>query len=152
MIRLALLFVLSALPLVAQTERHAALDDRVRIRAPKAGYPRLTGQVTATTPDAIQVRLDGGLDVAVMRNQIDELFLSLSSRRNTTRGAVVGTVVAGAVAYLYGPKTVTPGQPTNTGKVAMSNVVVAAIGGGAIGALAGYYTRSDTWLKVSPRP
>jgi hypothetical protein len=153
MIKTALVLLLSAAPLLAQTQRHAALGDRVRIRAPKAGYGRLTGEVTATTPDALQIRLNGGTEVAVMRAQIDEMLLSLSSRRNTVRGAAVGTLLAGAVAFLYGPKKVSPGQPPSArGSVVMSNVIAAAIGGATIGALAGHYTRSDTWIKLSPGP
>ena|SRR5689334_18305993 len=152
MIKSALMIMLCVAPLVAQTQRHAALGDRVRIHAPDAGYGRLTGQVTATTPDALQIRLDGGTEVAVMRNQIDAMFLSLSSRTNSLRGAAVGTLIAGAAAFLYGPKKVTAGQPPGTGKVVMSNVGVAAIGGAAIGALAGHYTRTDTWLRLSPQP
>ena len=152
MIKSVLILLLSAAPLLAQTERHAALGDRVRITAPKSGYGRLTGEVTATTPDALQVRLAEGTEVAVMRSQIDELMLSLSTRRNTARGAVLGTVIFGVGALLFGPKEVGPNQPPGTGKVPTVNVISAAVGGGAIGALVGYYTRTDLWVRLTPRP
>ena len=152
MIKPALILVLAAVPLLAQTERRAALGDRVRVEAPEAGYGRLTGLVTATTPDAIQVRLESGTEVAVMREHIDAMFLSLSTRRNTTRGAVIGAVLGGAVAFLFGPKEVTPTQPAGTGKVPTINVISATVGGAGLGALIGYYTRSDNWVALSPRP
>jgi hypothetical protein len=152
MIKSALLIVLFAAPLFAQSGRPAALGDRVRVRAPNAGYGQLTGNVVATTPDAIQVRLDGGTEVAVMREQIDALFLSLRSRRNTVRGAIIGTIVGGGVAFLFGPKKVAPNQPPGTGKVSAINVVTAAVGGAGVGGLVGYYTRSDLWVPMSPRP
>jgi hypothetical protein len=150
--RPALMLMLFALPLVAQTERRATLGDRVRLNAPDAGYRRLTGQVIATTPDALQLRLDGGTEVAVMRAHIDEMFLSLSTRRNTTRGAVIGAIVGGVGALLYGPKQVTPTQPAGTGKVPTINIVTAVVGGAGVGALMGYYTRTDRWVALSPQP
>lgn len=153
MIKSALLILCCAVPLLAQSGRPAALGDRVRLRATKAGYGRLTGNVIATTPDVIQVRVDGGTEVAVMREQIDAMFLSVSSRRNTIRGAVIGTLVGGGAAFLFGPKKVGPtNQPPGTGTVPAVNVISAAAIGGGAGALVGYYTRSDSWVPMSPRP
>ena len=152
MIRPALILVLFAMPLFAQTERHAALGDRVRVSAPRAGYGRLTGEVVATTPDALQLRLDGGTEVAVMREHIDRMFLSLSTRRNTTRGAVIGAFVGGVGAFLFGPGELKPNQATGTGKVPAVTVAIASLGGAGIGGLAGYYTRTDVWIALSPRP
>ena len=152
MIRPALILMLWAAPLLAQTVRRATLGDRVRVTAPDAGYDRLIGQVIATTPDALQLRLDGGTEVAVMREQIDMMFLSLSTRRHTTRGAVVGGVIAGMAAFLYGPKQLSPNQAPGTGKVPTINIVTAAVGGAGVGALIGYYTRTDRWVSLSPQP
>jgi hypothetical protein len=152
MIKSALILVFCVSPLLAQTERRAALGDRVRIEAARAGYGRLTGQVTATTPDAIQVLLQNGTEVAVMRQQIDRMFLSLRARRNTTRGAVLGALLVGSGTFLFGPKKVSATQPQGAGKVPATNVVSATIAGAGVGALIGYYTRSDTWLALSPRP
>ena len=152
MIKAALILMLSASPLLGQATRAAALGDRVRVRAPKAGYGKLTGEVTATTPDAIQVRLDRGVEVDVLRAQIDELLLSLDTRRNTLRGALLGTAIAGVGAFLYGPKKVSSSQPYGAGKVSAGNVLIGAVGGGAVGALAGYYTRADRWVQLSTQP
>ena len=152
MIKRALLLLLLAPPLLAQTERTAALGDRVRVRAPKAGYGKLTGQVIGTTPDVLQLRLDAGqTEVAVARAQIDALYVSTSSRRNTWRGIVIGALVAGVGTYLFGPKEVKLNDPPGTPqKVPMGNVVTATVGGAAIGAIVGYYSRSDNWVAVSP--
>ena len=152
MIKSAMILLLFATSLLAQTERHAALGDRVRIRAPRAGYGRITGEVTSTTPDALQVRINGGTEIGVMRSQIDELMLSVSSRRNTTRGAVIGAILFGAAGFLYGPEDLKPNQPPGTGKPASAFVIGAAVGGAAVGALAGHYTQTDTWIRVTPRP
>jgi hypothetical protein len=152
MIRPALILVLWAAPLLAQTARRATLGDRVRVNAPDAGYRRLTGQVIATTPDALQLRLDGGTEVAVMREHIDKMFLSLNTRRNTTRGAVIGAMIGGVAAFLYGPKQITANQQPGSGKVPTINIVTAAVGGAGAGALMGYYTRSDLWVALSPQP
>jgi hypothetical protein len=152
MIKSALILTLLAAPLLAQTERSAALGDRVRLKAPKAGYRQLTGEVIATTPDVIQLRLDGGpTEVAVQRVEIQELLLSIASRRNAQRGAVIGTVTGAVVAFLYGPKHQdTPYSPPT--RTPVINIISAAIGGGAIGGLIGYYTRSDTWVILTPQP
>lgn len=152
MVKSALILALCAAPLIAQTERSPSLGDRVRVRAPKAGYGRLTGEVIATTPDVLQLRLDGGVtEVAVERAQIEELLLSLSSRRNTLRGAVIGMLAGAGLAYFYGPKKrgKLPGEPS--GSTPTINIVSGTVGGAAIGGLAGHFTRSDVWLKLSPR-
>jgi hypothetical protein len=151
MIKSAVILVLCAAPVFAQTGRPAALGDRVRVMASKAGYRRLTGQVIATTPDVLQLRLDGGkTEVAVQRAQIDELLLSLASRRNTMRGAAIGGLVGGAGAFLYGPRKKT--SVDDPGTRSPINTITGIVGGAAIGALFGYYTRSDQWIALSPRP
>ena len=149
MIKSALVLLVWAAPLFAQTGRGAALGDRVRVHAAKAGYKKLTGRVIGTTPDVLELRLDAGqTEVAVPRAQIDRLYVSLSTRRNTLRGGVIGAVAAGAGTFLFGPKEVKlDGTP---GKVPMTNVITATAGGAAIGALLGYFARTDTWLAVSP--
>jgi hypothetical protein len=151
MIRPALILVLFAMPLVAQTERRAALGDRVRVMAPKAGYGRLTGQVIATTPDALQLRLDRGIEVAVMREHIDQMFLSISTRRHTARGAVIGAAIGGVGMFLWGPKKVSPTLAPGAGTAPASNVIAATIAGAGIGGIVGYYTRTDRWVLLSLR-
>jgi hypothetical protein len=153
MIKSALLLLLSAAPLLAQSERTAALGDRVRIRAPKAGYGRITGQVIATTPDVVQLRIDGGgTEVAVQRGEIEELLLSVKSRRNTTRGIVIGAVAGGALAYVFGPRKQETAYSAPGTRTPTVNIVTTAVGGAAIGGLIGYYTRTDSWMRLSARP
>jgi hypothetical protein len=61
--------------------------------------------------------------------------------------------VFGVGAFLFGPKELDPNQPMGTpGKVSKQNVATATIAGGAIGALVGYYTRTDLWVRLTPRP
>ena len=147
-----LLLCLCAIPLLAQTERVVTLGDRVRVIAPEAGYGKLTGHVTSTTPDALSVQLDRvNIEVAVERAKIKELYLSVGSRRNTLPAAVIGGLVGGAVAFLWGPKKPLPENPTVTEPhTPTTNVVSAAIGSAAIGALVGFYTRRDIWVQLSP--
>jgi hypothetical protein len=153
MLKPVVILALCAAPLLAQTSRTATLGDRVRVRAPKAGYNKLTGEVISTTPDVLQLRLDGAkTEVAVPREQIQQLYLSVATRRNTTRGAVIGAFVGGIAAFVWGPKQVSANQPTGTGKVPAIDIVSSAIGGGVIGGLVGYYTRSDLWVPLSTRP
>jgi len=153
MIRPALILMVCAIPLFAQTERTAALGDRVRISAPKAGYRRLTGNIIGTTPDVLQLRLEGGpTEVAVQRTQITELLLSINTRRNTIRGVFFGTLTGAAIAYLYGPKPQRAAYETGTGRTPTINIISGAVGGAAIGGLIGHYTRSDLWVVMSPQP
>ena len=151
MIKPVLILVLWAVPLVAQVERKAALGDRVRIEASKAGYGRLTGEIISTTPDVLQLRLDGRTtEVAVQRAQIDELLLSVASRRNTVRGASIGALIGGAAAFLYGPRKRT--SINDPGTRSPINTISGLIGGAAVGALVGHYTRSDSWIRMSTQP
>jgi hypothetical protein len=139
------------MPLLAQ-ERVITLGDRVRVVAPKAGYKKLVGRVTSTTPDALSIQLDRpATEVDVERSKIEELYLSVATRRNTLPGAAIGAMIGGASAFLWGPKKPLESNPTVTaGHTATRNIVSAAIGSAAIGALVGYYTHRDTWLRVSP--
>jgi hypothetical protein len=117
MIKSVLFLAACATPLFAQPQRTAALGDRVRVYAPSAGYRKLTGVVTATTPDVLQLRLDGGpTEVGVQRAQIDVLLLSVSSHRNTAKGAVVGVLAGGILAFKFGPKKQDSPIDTGTGQ------------------------------------
>jgi hypothetical protein len=147
-----LLLALCALPLLGQGERVVTLGDRVRVIAPEAGYGKLTGQVTSTTPDALSLQLDRvDIEVAVERAKIKELYLSVGSRRSTLPAAVIGGVIGGAAAFLWGPKKPLPENPTVTAAhTPATNVISAAIGSAAIGALVGFYTRRDIWVQLSP--
>lgn len=154
MLKSVMILAMCASPLLAQAARTATLGDRVRVFAPKAGYAKLTGQVIATTPDALQLRLADGTEVAVQRLQIAELNLSVASRRNIVPGIVVGALVGGVATFLWGPEQVTAqnvNEPVH-GSVPKINIALAAIGGGVIGGLVGNFSRSDRWVALSPRP
>src|SRR5215208_3588865 len=121
MIRPLLSLLLCAGPLWAPGERVATLGDRVKVLAPKAGYKKITGEVVATTPDALSLRVKGAeTEVPVARAQIDRLFLSVASHRNIQRGAAIGAIL-GLGGYLwFGPReldaTALPGT-TETSRI-----------------------------------
>ena len=152
MIRSILLLSLCVAPAMAQTERSVTLGDRVRIIAPKAGYGKITGKVVATTPDVLSISIDRTTtEVAVPRDRIDRLFLSVATKRHVLAGTILGAAVGAGVALKFGPKdSVIPGSTVETGRGSTKNVVTGTISGAAIGALVGYIAKTDTWVALSP--
>jgi hypothetical protein len=149
---MALLFC--AAPLLAQGSRVANLGDRVKVYAPKAGYKKITGQVVATTPDILSLRVKGAeSEVPVARAQIDQLYLSLGSHSNIRRGIGLGAL-AGLTAYmLFGPRELdatTPAATTQSNKISTTNLVTSTVGGAVIGGFVGNFARSDVWLRITP--
>jgi len=153
MVRTLLLSSLIAAPLLGQGDRVVTLGDRVRIVAPKAGYKKITGNVVSTTPDVVSISLERSpTEIAVPRDHIDRLFLSVNSRRNAGKGAILGAAVGAGFALWFGPKEgVVPGSTVETGKGSTKNLVTGAISGAALGALIGYFARTDDWVELSPR-
>jgi hypothetical protein len=155
MVRSILLLSLSvASPLLAQTERTVTLGDRVRVFAPRAGYGQISGNVVATTPDVLSIAVGReATEVAVAREKIDRLFLSVATNRHVVRGAAIGGALGAGIAYKFGPKESTvPGSSIETGRGSTRNLVTGTIGGAALGALIGYFARTDSWVELSPRP
>jgi hypothetical protein len=152
MIRSILVLSLCAMPLLAQAERAVTLGDRVRILAPKAGYGQITGNVVATTPDVLSIAIDrSATEVAVPRERIDKLLLSVDTRRHVPAGAFLGAALGAGLALWFGPKEATvPGSTVQTGRGSTTNLISGTIGGAAIGALIGYFARTDTWVERSP--
>lgn len=154
MIRSLLALSLSAAPLLAQGTRVATLGDRVKVYAPKAGYKKITGQVVATTPDVLSLRVKGAeSEVPVARAQIDQLYLSLGSRSNIKRGAGLGGLVGLTAYMLFGPRELdatTPAATTQSNKISTTNLVTSTVGGAVIGGLVGNFARSDLWLRITP--
>jgi hypothetical protein len=138
-------------PILAQS-RGVALGDRVRVLAPKAGYPSLTGTVVSTTPDVIGLTPDGSTtEIAVERSQIQKLSLSVATRRNTAKAAFAGALLFGGGAIWFGPKAPTREAPgIEVGRGSTKNVVIGAAVGASLGALIGHFVRSDTWIAISP--
>jgi hypothetical protein len=154
MIRPLLALFLCAAPLLAQGGRVATLGDRVKVHAPKAGYKKITGEVVATTPDILSLRVKGAdSEVPVARTQIDQLYLSLGSHANVRRGIGLGAL-AGLTAYmLFGPRELdatTPGATTQSNKISTTNLVTSTAGGAVIGGLIGSLARSDIWVRITP--
>jgi hypothetical protein len=154
MVRPVLLLSLLAWPLLAQGDRQVTLGDRVRIVAPRAGYGQITGNVMATTPDVLSISVGRqSAEVAVPRERIDRLFLSVGNKRHTARGALLGGAIGAGVVLWFGPKDESaPGTTIETGRGSTKNLITAAVGGAALGALIGYATKTDTWAELSPRP
>jgi hypothetical protein len=147
-----LLLALFAAPAMAQM-RPVALGDRVRVVAPQAGYPRLTGTVVSTTPDVISVQVDGfPTEVPVERSQIAQLLLSIDSHRNTIRGAFLGGVLGAGITLWFGGKSSPPAAPTiDAGNVSATKMIAGTATGIALGALFGFAKKSDTWVEVPAR-
>jgi hypothetical protein len=152
MIRSILLLSLCATSLMAQTEQAVTLGDRVRILAPRAGYRQITGNVVATTPDVLSITIDrSATEVAVPRERIDKLLLSVDTKRHVPTGAFVGAALGAGLALWFGPKESTvPGSTVQAGRGSTRNLVTGTIGGAALGALIGYFARTDTWVERSP--
>ena len=136
----------------AAQSRPITLGDRVRVLAPKAGYPSLTGTVVSTTPDVLALTPDRSTtEVAVARNQIDRLYRSIATRTNTAKGTFIGAVLFGGGAIWFGPKSSTRTAPTiESGSGSTRNVIVGAAIGAGFGALIGHFVKSDTWVSVPP--
>lgn len=154
MIRPLLALLLCAPPILAQGSRVATLGDRVKVYAPKAGYSKIIGEVVATTPDVLSLRVKGAdPEVPVPRAQIDKLFLSLASHRNIGKGAALGGLL-GLGAYIwFGPRELdatTPSATRQSGKISTTNLLTSTVGAAVIGGFVGNFARSDVWAPITP--
>jgi hypothetical protein len=154
MIRPFLALLLCASPMLAQGGRVATLGDRVKVYAPLAGYKRITGEVVATTPDVLSLKVKGAdTEVPVGRAQIDRLLLSVGRHRNIPRGAAIGAIL-GLGGYLwFGPReldaTALPGTKASN-RISKTNLITGTVGGAALGALIGNFAMSDVWVQITP--
>lgn len=153
MLRSLVLLVAVASPLAAQPDRLVALGDRVRIVAPETGYKRLVGQVLATTPDALSLRVDGSVgEFEVARSDILSISRSVGYRRNTLRGIRIGVPVGAFAGLWFGPKQkVVDGAPVG-GSPVPRNALTGGVAGVLIGALLGSFIRSDDWVPILAQP
>lgn len=153
MMKAVVLIVGLAAPLMAQRARTATIGDRVRVIAPKSGHGKLVGLVTSTTPDALGLKVDGAIDeVAVQRDQINSIDLSVATRRHPAPGAFIGGVVGLVIANSFGPKTDAVqgiGQEVGT-RTTAKNLVTGTLMGASIGAFVGSFVRTDRWVAISP--
>jgi hypothetical protein len=151
MIRTAMLTLAFATPLFAQTMPDpVALGDRIRVHAPESGYEKLVGRVTATTPDAISMKVDGAAgEFHVRREQILFMYKSAGRKRNTMRGLALGAPIGLGLAIWFGPKS---GSPTGGNTAYKTNVprnaAAGAIAGALLGAGIGFTVRTDTWVPA----
>ena len=148
-----MLLVAAASPLLAQPDRVVALGDRVRIVAPETGYKQLVGQVTATTPDALSLKVDGSVgEFEVSRTDILSISRSIGHRRNTLRGIRIGLPVGAFAGLWFGPKQkVVNGAPVG-GTTVPRNALTGGVAGVMLGALFGSFIRSDEWVPILPQP
>lgn len=153
MMKSLMLLVAAALPLLAQPDRLVALGDRVRIVAPETGYKQLVGQVTATTPDALSLKVDGSVgEFDVSRGDILSISRSVGHRRNTLRGLRVGLPVGAFAGIWFGPKQkIVNGAPVG-GSPVPRNALAGGVAGVMLGALFGTLIRSDDWEPILAQP
>jgi hypothetical protein len=154
MIKPVMLLLLVAAPVMAQSDAVATLGDRVRVIAPKAGYAKLTGRVVATTPDALSLVVDRSpTEVAILRDQIDELYRSVGTRRHPMRGAMIGGAIGLLATIQFGPKQQVPNAPQGieSGRGTTKNLLIGGLGGAAMGGFVGYLTQTDSWVEIRPR-
>ncbi|MEO5567498.1 MAG: hypothetical protein ABIR92_03350 [Gemmatimonadaceae bacterium] len=149
---LMVLFAVAS-PLLAQPDRAVALGDRVRIVAPETGYKQLVGQVTATTPDALSLKVDGSVgEFEVSRGDILSISRSVGHRRNTLRGIRVGLPVGAFAGIWFGPKQkIANGAPVG-GSPVPRNALAGGVAGVLLGALFGTFIRSDDWVPILAQP
>lgn len=140
-------------PLLGQTERHVTLGDRVRIVAPETGFKKLVGEVVATTPDALSLKVDGSVgEFEVSRADILSISRSVGHRRNTLRGIKVGLPVGAFAGIWFGPKQkLVDGNPV-AGSTVPRNALRGGIAGVILGAIIGSITRTDDWEPILARP
>lgn len=148
-----MLLVAAASPLLAQPDRLVALGDRVRIVAPETGYKQLVGQVTATTPDALSLKVEGSVgEFEVSRSDILSISRSVGHRRNTVRGIRVGLPVGAFAGIWFGPKQKTVNGAPVGGSPVPRNALTGGVGGVILGALFGSFIRSDDWVPILAQP
>lgn len=148
-----MLLIAAASPLLAQPDRLVALGDRVRIVAPETGYKQLVGQVTATTPDALSLKVDGSVgEFEVSRSDILSISRSVGHRRNTLRGIRVGLPVGAFAGIWFGPKQkFVNGDPVG-GSPVPRNALAGGVAGVILGAVFGTFIRSDDWEPILAQP
>lgn len=143
-----LLIVAFASPLLAQSDRVVTLGDRVRIVAPETGYRKLVGDVVATTPDALSLKVDGSVgEFEVARDDILTISRSVGHTRNTLRGIRVGLPAGAFAGIFFGPK-----QKPGEGSAVPRNALVGGVAGVIGGAIIGSFVRSDEWVPILAQP
>jgi hypothetical protein len=158
----ALLLVLFARPeaLPGQAAAQAAsIQPGARVRITHAGQNPRIAVVVARSADTLLVRWPEYTNaVAVPFAEISRLDVSTGRHRNVLKGAVVGTLSAGAVGAVLGAATYTPCEsteflgcflaPTSAAESAAVGGVVGGVLGLIVGSLVGLPARDD-WRRVS---
>lgn len=148
LIRSSLLLLVVAMPALAQMEA-ATIGDRIRVHAPESGHQKLIGVLTATTPEAIAMKVDGAVgEFAIPRDQILFMYRSTARHRNTKRGFALGVPIGIGLGIWFGPKAKEPAVAAEYRSPVPRNALVGAASGAVLGTAIGYLVRTDTWVQV----
>lgn len=153
MIRTTCLALFLAAPVLAQSDSAATLGDRVLVIAPESGYEKLVGRVTATTPDLINLKVDGAVgEFYIQRSQIVAIYRSVARHRRTKRGLLVGVPLGAFAGIWFGPKAAERSYDQRYQSPVPRNAVTGGIVGAAIGSAIGFAVRSDVWSPIRAFP
>jgi len=153
MIRITCIALFISAPLLAQSDSAATLGDRVLVIAPESGYEKLVGRVTATTPDLINLKVDGATgEFYIQRTQIIAIYRSVGRHRRTKRGLLLGIPIGAFAGIWFGPKAGERSYDEGYQSPVLRNSVMGGIAGAAIGGAIGFAVRSDVWSPIRAFP
>jgi hypothetical protein len=153
MIRTTCLALLLAAPLLAQSDSAATLGDRVLVIAPESGYEKLVGRVTATTPDLINLKVDGAVgEFYIQRSQIVAIYRSVARQRRTKRGLLIGVPVGAFAGIWFGPRAGERSYDQSYQSPVFRNALIGGVAGAAIGTVIGFAVRRDVWVPIRAFP
>lgn len=153
MIRTTCLALFLAAPLLAQSDSAATLGDRVLVIAPESGYEKLVGRVTATTPDLINLKVDGAVgEFYIQRSQIVAIYRSVARQRRTKRGLLIGVPIGAFAGIWFGPRAGERSYDQSYQSPVFRNALSGGVAGAAIGTVIGFAVRRDVWAPIRAFP
>lgn len=142
--------------LCSDASAQSSLREGTKIRVTSQGGPRVTGVVSAATPDSLFLLAEGGGRYSVSRSSIETLQVShgRSASAGAKKGALWGLGIFGGFGVLTAVALESDQGWENTygNTNAWTFATVIAAEGAGIGAIIGALVKSEKWTEMSAQP
>ena len=128
---------------LAQQSPDLVPGTRVRVSAPGASRPQLTGNIAAVDEKTLTV-INDGQPVRVPRELITRLDVGWGRKRHVWQGLLIGAAAGGLIGAVLPLCDSYSGSCSTRGEQVTGGVV----GFGILGAIVGNKVKSDTWVEA----